>query len=244
MRSLTSGLTIVALLATLVPSIAEEAPLTLTEPFAIRYLTGPNILNRMEPGETMRLGVFANRSDRPTTIVAVQGQRQVDLPLYRGPILDDLYDAAIPFDPTMIGPWTIVGARGTDTATINVPGVPVLFDLPLLIDLVAENIDGRGILSWTWPDVSGARIAGLTVGVSIMVTQEDNYDEYVLNFGLRENPIVVGNAGERFAIAVPEGELEGGRLFLFRVLLEFRDGTGALVAESLTFAKTLFSPIG
>lgn len=233
-----------ALFGSLAPAGAQETVLILTEPYAIRQLTGPNILNRMEPGDVMRLGVFASRSEVPTTVVAVQGDRQVNVPFYRGPILDDLYDTVIPFDPTMVGPWTITATRGGETATAEAPGIPTLFGLPLLIDLTAENRDGGGFLSWTWPDVSEAHAAGLTVGVSIMATQEDNYDEYVLGFGLRDNPIVVGEAGERFSIAIPDGELESGRLFLFRVLLQFYDADQALVAESLTFAGKLYSPRG
>lgn len=243
MKRTAIGLAVLALVGSLAPAGAQEATLTLTEPYAIRQLTGPNILNRMEPGEVMRLGVFASRSEVPTTVMAVQGDRQVDLPLYRGPILDDLFDTAIPFEPTMVGPWTITATRGSETATAEAPGIPSLFGLPLLIDLAAENREGGGALSWTWPDVSEAHAAGLTVGLSIMATQEDNYDEYVLSFGLRDNPIAVGAAGERFSIAIPDGELEGGKLFLFRVLLQFYDPSGALVAESLTFAGKLYSPI-
>lgn len=236
-------LAVLALVGSLAPAWAQSTALMLTEPYAIRQLTGPNILNRMEPGDVMRLGVFASRSELPTTVAAVQGDRQVDLPFYRGPILDDLYDTVIPFDPTMIGPWTITATRGGETATAEAPGIPSLFDLPLLIGLAAENREGGGVLSWTWPDVSEARAAGLTIGVSIMATQEDNYDEYVLSFGLRDNPIGVGEAGERFSIAIPDGELEGGKLFLFRVLLQFYDASHALVAESVTFAGKLYSPV-
>lgn len=242
MKPAALGLAVLALIGSLVTADGQEAALTLTTPYAIRQVTGPNVLNRMEPGEVMRLGVFANRSERPTTVVAVQGDRQVDLPFYRGPILDDLYDTVIPFEPTMVGPWTITVTRGGETATAEAPGIPSLFSLPLLIDLAAENREGGGVLSWTWPDVSEAHAAGLAVGVSIMATQEDNYDEYVLGFGLRDHPIVVGQAGERFSIAIPDGELEGGKLFLFRVLLQFYDAGGALVAESLTFAGKLYGP--
>lgn len=243
MKAASSGLAGLAFLAMFLPAVAQQPAVVLTEPYAIRQLTGPNILNRMEPGEVMRLGVFTSRSELPATVVAVQGDRQVDLAFYRGPILDDLYEARVPFEPTMVGPWTMAATRAGVTATIDVPGIPVLFDLPLLVDLAAENIDGRGFLKWTWPDLSEARAAGLDIGVSIMVTQEDNYDEYLLNFGLRDDPIVVGAAGERFTIPIPEGELEGGKLFLFRVLLQFYHAGGALVAESLTFARKLYSPI-
>jgi len=237
------GLAVLVLVGSLVPAGAQEATLTLTEPYAIRQLTGPNILNRMEPGDVMRLGVFASRSEQPTTVAAVQSGLHVDLPFYRGPILDDLYDRVIPFEPTMVGPWEMTATRGGETATVEAPGIPSLFSLPLLVDLAAEKREGGGFLSWTWPDVSEARAAGLTVGVSIMATQEDNYDEYVLSFGLRDHPIVVGEAGERFSIAIPDGELEGGKLFLFRVLLQFFDASNALVAESLTFADKLYSPV-
>ncbi|MGV8838957.1 MAG: hypothetical protein ACWA6X_01495 [Bauldia sp.] len=232
----------VAVLATTAVATAQEGPLTLTAPYAIRELVGPNVLNRMEAGEFMRLGVFVNHSERPTVVTASQGERVLDLAFYSGPILEDLFQATVPFEATMVGPWMMTITRGTETATTEAPGIATLFALPLVPDIAAEKTDAGGVLSWTWPDLSEAQGLGLTILTTIMVTQEDNYDEYVLNFGLRDNPITVGAAGERFTIAIPEGELEEGKLFLFRVIMQFRDANGNVMAESLSFAEKVYSP--
>lgn len=242
MRLPLAGLLIVVALAGASTAAAQEAPLTLSAPYAIRELVGPNVLNRMEPGEYMRLGVFANHSERPTVVTATLGSHSVDLTFYSGPVLDDLFQNTVPFEPDMVGPWAITVTRGADTATVEAPGIPSAFALPLVEDIEATKVDGSGVLSWTWPDLAEARALGITILTTIMVTQEDNYDEYVLNFGLRDDPIMVGAAGERFEIAIPEGELEEGKLFQFRVIMQFRDGAGNVVAESLSFADRLYAP--
>lgn len=241
MRHLLRTSLAIALVVATGSSIAQNSPLSLTAPHAIRQLVGPNILNRMEAGEFMRLGVFASRSEQATSATATLGGHVVDLPFYRGPILDDLFQAAVPFEPDMVGPWTIEVRRGTETATTLAPGVPAAFALPLVQDIEADR---EGRLSWTWPDLAEARALGLSIVTTIMATQEDNYDEYVLNFGLRDHPIAAGEAGEHFEIAIPEGELEEGKLFQFRVILQFLDADGHIVAESLGFADRLYAPPG
>ncbi|MGV8838961.1 MAG: hypothetical protein ACWA6X_01515 [Bauldia sp.] len=217
---------------------AQEGPLTLSRPYAIHTVTGPNPGSRYVPGDVMRIGVFANHSEQPTTVVATQGDVRIDLPFYRGPILDDLFDANVPFEPTMVGPWTITVTRGAETASIEAPGVPGPFTPALLENLRIETVDGVATLMWLWPDLSDARTLGLTPLAKILVMQEDNHDELLLNFGLRDNPIVIGGAGEPAAVPIPD-ELEEGKLYVFRVHLQFMDGAGNMVAQSVTFVPKL-----
>lgn len=217
---------------------AQEGPLILSHPYAIHTLTGPNPGSRYVPGDVMRIGVFANHSERGTTVVATQGGTSIDLPYYRGPILEDLFEANVPFEPTMVGPWIITVTRGAETASIETPGIPAPFALSLLEDIGIETVDGVATLTWRWPDLSDAYALGLTPVVKIRVMKEDNHDELLLNFGLRDHPMVIGAGGELAAIRIPHG-LEEGKLYVFRVHLQFMDGEGNLLAESVTFVPRL-----
>lgn len=217
---------------------AQEGPMTLTRPYAIHTLTGPNPASRYVPGDVMRIGVFVTHSERPTSVVATQGDTRVDVPYYRGPIMDDLFDVAVPFDPAMVGPWTITVTRGSETAAIEAPGIPGAFTLSLLDDLHIETVDGVSTLMWRWPDLSEALALGLTPSVKILVMQEDNHDELLLSFGLRDHPIQIGAAGEQAAIRIPD-ELEEGLLYVFRVHLQFSDAAGNIVAQSITFVQKI-----
>lgn len=215
---------------------AQEAPLAIHAPYATRTLTGPNPDSRYVPGDVMRLGVFATRSERPTTVVATHGATEIDVPFYRGPILDDLFDIALPFEPGMEGPWTFTVTRGAETATVETPGMPEPFPLELLRNLRIEEVDGVDTLAWEWPDLAEARRLGLTISTKVRVMQQDNHDEILLNFGLRDHPIPIGAAGEPGSITIPEG-LDEGTLFVFRIHLQFFNAADDLVAQSITFVQ-------
>lgn len=191
---------------------AQEGPLILSHPYSIHTLTGPNPGSRYVPGDVMRIGVFVNHSERGTAVVATQGGTRIDLPYYRGPILEDLFEANVPFESTMFRPWIISVARGAETASIQTPGTQAPFALSLLENMGIETVDGVATLMWRWPDLSDAYALGLTPVVKILVMKEDNHDELLLNFGLRDHPMVIGAVGELAAIRIPHGLEEGKTL--------------------------------
>lgn len=221
---------------------AQEAPLTLSHPHAVRIVTGPNIIGQYVEGDVLRIGVFASRSTALTTVIATQDDQQIPLPYYSGPLLDHLYEAIVPFEPAMVGPWTITASRGAETAVITVDGPASVFAVPLIEDIRVEIADGQAMLTWTWPDLSEARAMGLSIGGDVRVMQEDNHDEYILNFGFEDEPMAIGETGERYAVAIPGG-LEDDKLFLFRVYLNFY-AAGQPVAQSISFAPTLYNAAG
>lgn len=223
-----------------ITAAAQEAPLTLTKAHAVRIVTGPNILGRYEEADTFRVGVLANSSTLPTTATATHGGNDIVVPYYQNAILDDLYEIRLPFDPSLVGPWTITVTRGTETATAVAAGLPAPFSVPFMVDLDVTKVDGIDVVAWTWPDVTEAAALGLRAEADIRVMQEDNYDEYLLRYGVHPSLIPAGVAGERYEVVIPEG-FEGGKLFLFRVHLSFYDGAGDLVAQSLTFARHLYA---
>ncbi|MEQ1738150.1 MAG: hypothetical protein ABL886_17320, partial [Rhodoglobus sp.] len=47
-------------------------------------------------------------------------------------LLDHLYEAIVPFEPAMVGPWTITASRGAETALITVDGPASVFAVPLI----------------------------------------------------------------------------------------------------------------
>lgn len=235
--SLLGGLAL-ALIA--ITAAAQEGPLTLTKAHAVRIFTGPNILRRLEEGDTFRVGVLLNSSTRPTTVTAANAGAEMAVPYYQNAILDDLYEVRLPFDPGFVGPWTITVTRGTETATAQATGLPALFALPLLEDLDVVKVDGRDVLTWTWPNVSEAAALGLRAEADVRVTQEDNYDEFLVRYGVHPSLIPAGVQGERYEVIIPEG-LEGAKLFLFRVHLSFYDSEGEMVAQSITSARHLYA---
>lgn len=216
----------------------QEVPFAVTSANIFRMVTGENLLGQHDPGDVLRIEVFVTRSMRPTTVVATQGERRVELAFYSGPMLDDLYQAAIPFDPALVGPWQVSVRRGGNVVTTTAPGVPPAVAMPLIRDIHVETIDDEARLVWTWPDLSALRAMGLTIDGNIRVMQEDTLDQYQLNFGFTRDPMAIGNAGETFAITIPGG-LEHDGLFLFRVYLTAYGRDGNVVAQSISFAPQL-----
>lgn len=223
-----------------VPAFAQEAPLSLSHATSIRIVTGPNPLGQYVEGDVIRISVFLNHSSATTSVIARQAGAEVPLAYYSGPIMDDLYQAVIPFDPALTGVWTITATRGNETESIRTPGQPEPFDVPLLGDLHTETVGAVSTLHWNWPDLSEARALGLGMVADMAVMQEDNRDEFLLNFGVRDNPIPIGAPDEPFSIVIPGG-LEAGRLFIFRVHLDFYDAAENLVAKSITFIRTMYA---
>src|SRR5215207_10263970 len=116
---------VVAALALVAASAVAQQPaptaMTLTDAYAIRTIVGPNLGRRQVEGDFLRLGVFVNHTEEPTTAEAIGVASRIPLALYRGPILDDLYQAAVEYDPTLAGPWEFVVTRGTATERTIAP---------------------------------------------------------------------------------------------------------------------------
>lgn len=222
------------------PTRAQEVPLAVTSANVFRMITGDNLLGHYDPGDVLRIEVFVTRSMRPTTVVATRGDVRIDLAFYSGPMLDDLYQAAVPFDPALVGPWQITVRRGGDLATATVPGVPPAIAMPLIEDIHVETVGSDTRLAWTWPDLSSLRAQGLLIEGDIRVMQEDNLDQYQLNFGFTRDPMAIGNPGDTYAVTIPGG-LDGDGLFLFRVYLTAYGRDGNVVAQSVSFAPRLYA---
>src|SRR5262245_30204249 len=79
----------------------QGVPLAVTSSQIFRMLTGPNLLDQYDEGDVLRIEVFVTRSTVPTTVTATNGDRRIELAFYSGPMLDDLYQAVIPFDPAL-----------------------------------------------------------------------------------------------------------------------------------------------
>jgi hypothetical protein len=219
---------------------AQDVPLAVTSATVFRLVTGDNLLNQYDPGDVLRFEVFVTRSMRPTTVVATHGDVRFALSFYSGPMLDDLYQGTIPFDPALAGPWEITVTRGGQTATATAGGVPPGVVMPLIEDIRVETADGEARLAWTWPDLSALRARGLEVVGDIRAMQEDNHVQYQLNFGFTREPMAIGNAADAYSVAIPGG-LENDRLFLFRVYLTAYDRGGNVVAQSVSFATRLYA---
>lgn len=219
---------------------AQEPPLTLYEGHAIRIVTGANITGRYEEGDTFRIGVLVNTSTQPTTVTTSRAGTEITVPYYQNAVLDDLYEVRLPFDPAFVGPWTLVVTRGAETAATEAAGLPALFPVPLLEGLDVARVDGRAVVSWTWPDVSAAQALGLRVEADVRVMQYDNYDDFLIRYGVHPSLIPPGAPGDRYEVTIPDG-LEGDKLFLFRVHLSFYGADGRLVAQSITFAPQLYA---
>lgn len=229
-----------ALALVAVTAAAQDAPLVLSRAHAVRIVTGPNMLGRYEEGDTLRVGVLVSSSTRPTTVVATHDGHEIGVPYYQNAILDDLYEIRLPFDPALTGPWTLAVTRAPEAATAIANGVPAPFAVPFVLDLDVAKVDGRDVLVWKWPDTSAAASLGLRAEADVRVMQQDNYDEFLVRYGVHPSLIPAGVPGDSYQIVIPEG-FEGAKLFLFRVHLSFYDATGDLVAQSITFATHLYA---
>jgi hypothetical protein len=217
----------------------QEVPLAVTSANIFRMVTGENLLGQYDAGDVLRIEVFVTRSMRPTTVVATKGDVRIELSFYSGPMLDDLYQAAVPFDPGLVGPWQITVRRGGALATATAPGVPPAVAMPLIDDIRVEMIDSEPQIAWTWPDLSALRDMGLVLDGDIRVMQEDNLDQYQLNFGFTRVPMAIGAAGDAYTVTIPGG-LDADGLFLFRVYLTAYGRDGNVVAQSVSFAHRLY----
>ncbi|MGV8838958.1 MAG: hypothetical protein ACWA6X_01500 [Bauldia sp.] len=222
---------------------AQVAPeLILSHPHAARFVTGPNMLGRFLEGDELRIGVVANPSSTPTTVVAEHAGATFPIPYYQAAVIDEIYEIRLPFSADLTGAWTFGATRGTATATATTSGLPAAFAVPLLDQLDLREIDGEQVLTWLWPDLSEAMALGLRIEADVRTMQEDNYDDFLIQYGLPEHFIPPRAAGEEYVVHIPRGGLEAGKLFLFRVHLSFYNAAGQLLAQSVTFARHLYSP--
>ena len=222
-----------ALLAFSMPVLAQNA-LTLSYPTNFRDITGPNILS-FTVGDVQQIGVSVSRSDNATSVVATQGGTVLTLDMVPSPLETDRYAAVIPFDPALVGPWTITVTRGTETASIATPGLPVAVPMPFVVDPLVVDERQTPRLTWVWPDLGEALAAGLTLSVDIGVYDVEHREEFGLSWG----QIAPGAPGEVFSVAVPPG-LEPGRLYTVAVVMVGKDADGNILARSSTFSRRAF----
>jgi hypothetical protein len=222
-----------ALWALSMPVVAQN-PLTLSYPTNFRDITGPNILT-FTVGDVQRIGVSVSHSDRATTVTAAQGGTVLTLDQVASPLLTDSYAAVIPFDPALVGPWTITVIRGTESASIVTPGLPVAVPMPFGVDPLVVDERQAPRLTWVWPDFGEALAAGLTLSVDIGVYDVEHREEFGLSWGA----IAPGSPGEVFSAAVPPG-LEPGRLYAVVVVVVGKDADGNVLSRSSTFGRRPF----
>lgn len=221
------------------PALAED-PLILTGPYHFRSNTGRNDYGLLA-GDWQHLGVWVSHSDLPTTVTATQGGTVLPLSFVPAPLAADIYEIVFPFDAALIGPFTITATRGAESVTVVSPGMPAAILVPQLENLGVVNPIADPTLTWLWPDLSAAAAHQLALTVRIVATDDAHRDEFELNWGFTDHPIVIGAPGETFAIRIPPGILETDALFRFKAVIDMLDADGRLVSRSVTFARNLFT---
>jgi hypothetical protein len=234
------GLASLLLSAVATPGPAQQQGLVVSDPYNFRDTYAANPLG-FGPKDILRVGLRVNHSDRPASVVAVQGANVITIPVLPTAIEDDKHEIEMPFDPALVGPWTITVTRDGQSVAVQSPGVaePVL--VPFVTDLAVDLSNGLPELTWVWPDLTDVLAPGATMLVEIGVTEEDTRDEFILAWGLSDRgPIEVGAAGAQYRLGIPIGELDANRLYLFRVVLTLVGPDGDFIARTWTYDDRLF----
>jgi hypothetical protein len=227
------------LAAAATPGPAQEA-LLISNPYNFRDIRAANPLG-YDAFDVQRIGLSINHSDLPTTVVATQGAAVLTIPIIPSAVIGDKYEIEVPFDPALVGPWTITATRGGMSASVQTPGLSTPVAIPFVVDLRIERPEDAPTLTWIWPDMSSALRAGAGFEVQLGTTEEDTRDEFLLIWGVRDAPIQVGAAGSPFAIRIPIEDVDPTRLYLFRVTVSLVDSGGNILARSTTFAPSLLT---
>lgn len=229
----------VLLLAVAMPGRAQDA-LILSDPYNFRDTRAANPLG-YDAFDVQRIGLSINHSDLLTTVTATQGTVVLTIPIIPSAVIGDKYEIEVPFDPAVVGPWTITATRGGMSASLQTPGLSAPVAVPFVIDLRIERPEGVPTLTWIWPDLSTVLAAGAGFEVKLDTTEEDTRDEFMLIWGVRDAPIQVGAPGSPFAIRIPVEDVDANRLYLFRVTVSLVDSDGNILARSTTFAPSLLT---
>jgi hypothetical protein len=223
----------VSLLALATASPAQEA-LTVSGPYNFRDTYAANPLG-FDAKDILRVGLTVNHSGAATSVIAVQGATLVTIPLIPTAVEDDKYELELPFDPALVGPWTITVTREGQSVVVQTPGVQEPVAAPFVTDLAVVPPPANPELTWVWPEI-GPLPAGWTVQVDLGVTEEDTRDEFILAWGFSDHgPIELGAAGTEYRIGIPIWELDPNRLYLFRVVLTVVGPGGDFIARAWTY---------
>lgn len=220
---------------------AQQEPFSVTGPYNFRDTYSVNPLG-FGAKDFLRIGVTVTHSDLPTSVIATQGATVLTVPIIPSAIGDDKYGIEMPFDPALVGPWTITVTRDGRSVAVQSPGVTEPFLAPFVTDLAADLSTGVAELAWVWPELSGPLPAGSSFLVEIGVTEEDTRDEFTLTWGLTDRgPIEFGAPGTEYRIGIPIWELDSNRLYLFRIVVTLVGPDGDFVARTWTYDDRFFA---
>jgi hypothetical protein len=158
--------TVALLLLSAVALAPQSAPaLTISDTLHFRINRGANPVGQ-QVGDVVAVGaVTVVPSGPPTTATATQGSTTRNLVFVPFSIFPDLYTSVQPFNPALVGSWTITATNGVETATALTPPIPNPKIIPLVTGFQIVGTGPTPLLQWTLPDLSGLSVDQLGVRV-------------------------------------------------------------------------------
>jgi hypothetical protein len=164
-------------------------------------------------GEFLQFDTAINSIDPPQLLSAVasQGASHLNLSFYTEPIIGEKNFGGFLADTNLTGAWnlTVTDSSGSSYGTFRSISNPQI--LPLMLDV---HVTGAGVtptVSWTLPDLTGYSVDAVSVRATVARTGVQTFQSTT------QSPLVT-------SFTVPEGVLQPGVSYEFRVMLDNYEG--------------------
>jgi hypothetical protein len=215
--------------------------ITISIPGSFRDNRGPNPVGTTPGDRDIVSGFSITPSGPGTTAVATQGAVTLNLPFLPFTAQPNNYSSSIPFDPALVGAWTITATTAAGPVTALTNPIPNPEVIPLVTNLQVIGTGVTPTVSWTLPDLTG-------LGVDRALIRVWDLDRTV--FGSVKDIIFTSQNLPVAPIAftfVNNGLLHVGGHYAFDVILDdftsVNGGPVFLQNRSETFTQTAFSPV-
>lgn len=157
--------TLLLLLSTVALPAQSVHALTISDPLHFRVNRGPNPVGLLV-GDSVAVGAQSIvPAGSPTTATATQDSTTRNLVFAPFSISPNLYTSVAPFNPALVGSWTITATNGVETATELTPPIPNPKTIPLVTGLQIAGTGPTPLLQWTLPNLAGLSVDQILVRV-------------------------------------------------------------------------------
>jgi hypothetical protein len=221
-------------------SDASASDITISGQFNFRDNRGPNPVGVVAGDRNLVGATNITPSGAGTTVEATQGAVTLVVPFLPFTALPNSHSTSFPFDPALVGAWTITATDAAGPVTALTNPIPNPEVMPLVTNVQVIGTDVTPTVSWTLPDLTG-------LGVDRELVRVLDLDRTV--FGTVKDVIFVSAnlpVGTT-AFTIPNGLLHVGGHYAFDVMVDdFTSVAGGplfLQNRSETFTPTPFSPV-
>jgi len=217
----------------------QAAPVVVNTPFFNLENRGINSMG-FSTGQFMRIGANSvvpnglnGTTGLGTTTDLVSGALvQRVIPFVPGPIIPNFFQRLLADNPNLYGAWDLTFTNGTDSTTVNVPGLPQgTTQAPFVNSITLSGTSANPVFSWTPPP--GVSVQGYRVNIydkSLVVPGSNNGQVTSRNL----QPNITSYEVTAADFTVPGYAFTLGKNYSIEIsLIQTRDGTGNLSNSNL-----------